>query len=231
MKVIEEPRQAETALPDAETLIKEARHRQRRRWLSIVVCVLVLAVVSAVLVSHFTSPAKKTTTRTVTKRPTAVSSCLASQMLAANGPPLGGATGERSFTLALTNQGHRPCALDGYPLVLLISAAGAVLDLRQMSHSQYVTTASPRRVLLGMGATAYVLVAKSGCVIGDLQRASQARLMLSGTGEDIAFTISIVRSVGALALCKGGPTAPGNNFAVSPVEPTLGATLPGPERS
>jgi hypothetical protein len=210
----------------AEALIKEARRRQQRRRLSIMACVLVLAVVSAVLVSHLTSPAKKTTTRTVTKPTTAVPTCHASQLLAANGPPLGGATDERSFTLTVTNRGHRPCALDGYPRVLLFSAAGTVLDLRQMSHSQYVTAASPRRVLLGIDASAYVLVAKSGCVIGDLQRASQARLMLSGTGADIAFTIPIVRSVGALALCKGGPSDPGNSIAVSSVESTLAATLP-----
>jgi len=33
MNVIEKPRQAEVDHPDAEALIKEARQRQRRRWL------------------------------------------------------------------------------------------------------------------------------------------------------------------------------------------------------
>ena len=120
MKVLEEPPQTATDPPGVEALmaeafIKEARRRQQRRRLSIMACVLVLAVVSAVLVSHLTSPAKKTTTRTVTKPTTAVPTCHASQLLAANGPPLGGATDERSFTLTVTNRGHRPCALDGYP--------------------------------------------------------------------------------------------------------------------
>jgi hypothetical protein len=45
------------------------------------------------------------------------------------------------------------------------------------------------------------------------------------------LTIPITRSIGALALCKSGPTAPGSSIAVSPVEATPGATLPGPQRS
>jgi hypothetical protein len=121
MKVIEEPGQATTDdVPGAdplmaEALIKEARSRQRRRWLSIVAAVLVLAVLGAVLVTHFTSPAKKTTTRTGTNPTATVPTCLASQLLAANGPPLGGASQEGSFTVTLTNRGHGPCVLDGYP--------------------------------------------------------------------------------------------------------------------
>ena len=236
MIVTEEPRQATTDLPDdnslaAEALIKEARQRQRRRWLSVIVAVLVLAVGSTVLVTRFTSPAKKSATRTLTNSTATVPTCLASQLLAANGPPLGGAIEERSFTLTLTNRGHRPCALDGYPRVLLISAAGTVLNLPQMSHSQYITTASPRRVVVAVGATGYVLVTKYGCVLGDLQTVSRARLILPGTGERTTFSIPIVRSVGGLALCKGGPSDPGNSIAVSPVESTLGATLPGPQHS
>src|ERR1019366_9150043 len=134
------------------------------------------------------------------------------QMLAANGPAIGGANEERSFTVALTNRSHRPCALDGYPRVLLISAAGTVLDLSQMSHSQYITGASPQRVLMGVGATAYVLIAQYGCALGDLQTVSRARLILPGTGERTTFTIPIVRSVGGLALCKGGQSDPGNSI-------------------
>ena len=48
MKVIEEPRQVEIDLPDAEALIKEARQRQRRRRLLISILLLLAMVVSAV---------------------------------------------------------------------------------------------------------------------------------------------------------------------------------------
>ena len=236
MIVTEESRQASSDLPNTEALvtealIKEARRRQRLRWFAVVTAVLVLAVVSAVLVTHFTSPAKKTTTRTVTKPTTALPTCLASQMLAANGPPLGGASEEGSFTVALANRGHGPCVLNGYPQVNLVTSAGAVLSLPPNAHSGFVTTAAPRPVTLGIGATGYILVAEFACVLGDLHAISRVRLALPGTGADTAFTIPIVRSVGALAFCKGGPAAPGNSLAVSPVEATLGATLPQPERS
>ncbi|MGO8721928.1 MAG: hypothetical protein ACLQRM_04165 [Acidimicrobiales bacterium] len=40
MIVTEEPRQAETELPDAESLIREARQRQRKRWVLTIVVVL-----------------------------------------------------------------------------------------------------------------------------------------------------------------------------------------------
>ena len=48
MKVIEEPRQVEIDLPDAEALIKEARQRQRRRRLLISILLLLAMVVSGV---------------------------------------------------------------------------------------------------------------------------------------------------------------------------------------
>jgi hypothetical protein len=115
--------------------------------------------------------------------------------------------------------------------VNLVTSAGTVLSLPPFAHSGFVTTAPPRRVTLGVGATGYILVAKFACVLGDLQAISRVRLALPGTGANTAFTIPIVRSVGSLALCKGGPTAPENSLAVSPVEATLGATLPQPERS
>jgi hypothetical protein len=48
MKTIEGPRQPETELPDAEALIKEARQRQRRRWLFIGIIVIIAMIVIGV---------------------------------------------------------------------------------------------------------------------------------------------------------------------------------------
>jgi len=50
MKVIEVPPLAETEHPDAEALIKEARSRQRKRWLFIGMVALVVAAASATAV-------------------------------------------------------------------------------------------------------------------------------------------------------------------------------------
>ena len=51
MKVIAEPRQVTTELPDAEALIKEARSHQRKRWLIVMVVVLAIALGIALTVS------------------------------------------------------------------------------------------------------------------------------------------------------------------------------------
>lgn len=155
---------------------------------------------------------------------TSAGTCLPSRIKVGNGPPIGGAIEERSLSLTLTNRGPAPCVLDGYPRVRLITSTGAVLSLPQVADSQYVTSAGPRTVLLGVRTTAYILVAKFGCVLGDVQVASQVRLTLPGAGT--AFTVPILRSIGTLALCKGGPTDLGNVIAVTPVESTLAQSLP-----
>ena len=51
MKVIEEPRQAMTDVPDAEALIKEARQRQRKRRIFVGIVVLVVALASGIWVA------------------------------------------------------------------------------------------------------------------------------------------------------------------------------------
>jgi sugar lactone lactonase YvrE len=77
MKVIEEPRQVEIDLPDAEALIKEARQRQRRRRLLISILLLLAMVVSAVsyaLVSRPSGRARHTRASSPTKTVSATQS-------------------------------------------------------------------------------------------------------------------------------------------------------------
>jgi hypothetical protein len=59
MSVIEEPRQAETKLPDAEALIKEARQRQRKRRLLIGIVVIIAMVVSGVSYAVVSRPSAR----------------------------------------------------------------------------------------------------------------------------------------------------------------------------
>ena len=63
MKVIEEPRQAMTDVPDAEALIKEARSHQRKRWLTVttVVFAIALGITLAVSASSGGTGSKPTT--------------------------------------------------------------------------------------------------------------------------------------------------------------------------
>ena len=117
MKVIrggEEPPQTATDPPGTEALIWPRRSSRKHvvannaGGLSIMACVLVLAVVSAVLVSHLTSPAKKTTTRTVTKPTTAVPTCHEASCWRPTVHRSEGLQTNVRSRLPFTNRGHRP---------------------------------------------------------------------------------------------------------------------------
>ena len=70
MKVIEEPRQATTDVPDAEALIKEARSHQRKRWLIVMVVVLAIALGIGLAVNASSSgTGSKPTTKPTASRP------------------------------------------------------------------------------------------------------------------------------------------------------------------
>jgi hypothetical protein len=151
--------------------------------------------------------------------------CQPDQITAGNGSRIGGANEEASLLVTLTNSGRVPCTLEGYPTVRLVTSTGTVLDLHQTTQAGlgYVTNASPRPVSLSVGASAYVLLAKQTCGLGDLRRASWVHLTLPGASTGKVFRVSLVNAVGDLALCRGGV---GNEIAVTPVEPTVAATLP-----
>lgn len=158
---------------------------------------------------------------------TTASTCSPAQITARHGQRVGGATGERAMLITLTNRGTRRCLLEGYPRVRLLTSAGTILNLPQFAQTlDYVTSARPRPVLLDVGATAYVLVAKYRCDIGDLKEAAAARITLPGTAADTALRVVMGSTSPGLALCKGGPTDPGNVINVTPVESTLAGTVP-----
>ena len=79
MRVIEGPPQATSDLPDAEALIREARHRQHRRWFFIAIIVVIAMVVSGVryaIVSRLSARARTTSapSPTTTLSPTQLGS-------------------------------------------------------------------------------------------------------------------------------------------------------------
>jgi uncharacterized protein DUF4232 len=174
--------------------------------------------------SIFALPARPGINSFVPSPPSSV--CQSSQIEARQGPRTGGATGERALLITLTNKGRGVCALDGYPRVRFVGTTGKVLKLPQVKHSQYVTTAGPNPVLLGVGATAYVLVAQYRCDLGYLDQAVGARLTLPGAAARTALTVRAGSIPLPLAVCRGGATSPGNVIAVTPVESTIEATVP-----
>jgi len=184
---------------------------------------VVIAVAAAIVVVFFVplphvslfkrlvAPAKVAPARTTT-----APICPPDQIEAENGPEISPMTGERAMSIALVNSGPGTCMLDGYPRVRMVTSAGRTLDFSQITQSQYIGKTVPYRVLLGVGAIAYVEIAKYRCDLGDFEEASSVQLTLPGAGERTALTVP-----GGLSYCKGGPTDPGNVIAITPIESIL----------
>jgi photosystem II stability/assembly factor-like uncharacterized protein len=153
------------------------------------------------------------------------STCPPSHIAVGTGPEISPATGEQALVVTLSNEGPRPCVLDGYPRLRLVTSADTVLNLPQVTHSQYLLATVARPVMLAVGAFAYVAIAKYRCDLGDLQVPSRLRLTLPGASAGTALTLS-GRVISGLDLCKGGRSDPGNLIAVTPVESTLADSLP-----
>lgn len=194
-------------------------------------------IVTVTLLCLATLGAGATTAVAVTSRPTNASvaqSARTSPALACRpvhirvglGPPVSAATGEHAFILTFTNEGMLPCYLEGYVQPDLVAASGAILHLTRVRVDQYVTHARPRRVLLGTHRSAYVEVAKYRCDLRDELTAASVRFNLSLLGHSWLFEVALGKYLD-MSVCQGGPSDPGNSFAVTPFEATLRALTPG----
>ena len=154
--------------------------------------------------------------------------CRAAALALRYGPGIVPMTGEHGAFYALVNHGQTACTLTGYPGIMLYDARGALLPFRYTHHSQYVTKAGPRAVLLRPRASAYVLVAKYRCDLGVTRNAVTIRLALPGPRRAVLTRrVSGSRSgAAALSYCKGGAGGPGQTIAVSPIEPAPAAAGP-----
>jgi hypothetical protein len=157
-------------------------------------------------------------------------SCQARALVLGHGPQLSPGTGEHGDIYLLTNRGASACTLAGYPGITLYAADGARLPFHYThGHSQYVTSAPPGTVFLARGASAYILVAKYRCDLGDDQDAAIIRITIPGPQPATVTGRAVPGAAGvsALTYCRGGPDDPGQFIAVSPIEPARQATFPG----
>jgi uncharacterized protein DUF4232 len=155
--------------------------------------------------------------------------CRAAALVLGYGPQVSPQTEEHADWYTLTNHGPSACVLDGYPAVTLYRADGTRLRFRHADprHSQYLTSAPPRMVLLRPGASAWVLVAKNACIGPGRWRVARIRIALPGQRHE-SVTGPVAAGHGGAAMldhCRD-PRDPGQAVAVSPVEPTRLATLP-----
>lgn len=120
-------------------------------------------------------------------------------------------TGEHGFILVFRDH-HHVCTLRGRPRLTFRDAEGARVHLGVTRTNAYVDAIPSRTLRLGPGESAYALVAKYRCDLGDAQVALLAQVALP---SDEASSSVNVRSVD-IARCDGPPHGPGQAIAVSP---------------
>jgi hypothetical protein len=96
------------------------------------------------------------------------------------GPDVSPGTGQNPFTLRLTNRAQRPCILYGYPTIAFTDERGSIAFPIRHGGDQMVTPRGPTRVVVRAGRSAFVLVNKYRCDLGDVRVARTLRLGLPG---------------------------------------------------
>jgi len=155
--------------------------------------------------------------------------CRAGALTLGYGPQVSPMTAEHAALYTLTTRGPSACVLAGYPAITLYRKDGTRLRFRYVSgrHSEFMTNAHPRAVLVRRGQSAWVLVAKNACIGPGSYSAVRIRIVLPGqrngsvTGQVAAGPPAATN----LDHCQD-PRDPGQIVAVSPVEPTRLATSP-----
>jgi Domain of unknown function (DUF4232) len=158
-------------------------------------------------------------------RPARMSECRAAALTWQPGGWVSPMTGEHAEFFGLVNRGRVACFVRGYPAAVLYDGAGRALPFRYGDGGgPYLTRKKPRPVPLKPGARAYVVIAKYRCDLGDLSSAKSIRLRLRLAGGTV-----VSRRLGVLgeSYCVGGRHDPGQLVTISPLEPSLRATVPG----
>ncbi len=175
-------------------------------------------------------PAARPAATTATRRAGASGSivrCPARSLVLEPGTSVSPTTGEHAELYSLRNRGSTACTVAGYPRVVLYGKHGAVLPFHYVrGGGVYATRHKPATVVLGPGASAWVLVAKYRCDLGEAGTAATIKLTLR-VAHGVTFAgRETVGGLGSedLSYCRGGPHGPGQTVEISPIEPTQLAT-------
>jgi hypothetical protein len=209
----EPPRQDEL-----EALIREARARQRRRWL---VGVAVLGAAAAVTLSVWAAVPRGTTARHTSPAPPAgeaVASCSAAQLritLPRRFAGLGHVNGDLRFT----NVSGSTCRLSGWPSVVAVEPSGKTIragriPARAAWALNWPAHRAVRPVVLDRGRSAYAEIDGGDLPLGDGSKACPtARWLRVGAPGQARVSLSAYWPAWYYPLCSG--------IAVSPFFPHL----------
>jgi hypothetical protein len=130
------------------------------------------------------------------------------------------ATGENPLTLRMKNRGPRACVLFGYPAVSLADRRGVIPFAIWHGGDQMVTARRPAEVLVRPGRSAFVLLNKFRCDLGEIRLARTLRL---GFPRDTSRRLSLVLPrYPSISYCRGDFRT---KVTASPFEPTLAAAM------
>ena len=219
MIVTDEPRHATTDLPNgdayrAEALIKEARQRQRRRWLAVIMAALLLIVAGIVLATQLVSAGKRSTTATSSAKRYGTS-CLPSQLVV-GAIDSAAAAGTGLLAIPIKDVSTLPCTLNGYPSVAFYASSGALLPIT-VGHSgpgpgfrtsSAVELGSGGSISAGFITTSYDFPTDRETTC---PQATSLRVMLPGVAR--SFRVSLGVSPG-VPLCS-----PGSPVNIGPIVP------------
>jgi hypothetical protein len=137
------------------------------------------------------------------------------------GPFVSEATGQHTLQIQLVNHGSA-CSLKGYPTIELLDPRGRALAFTY-SHKgdQMIPEASPKRVNLTTGKSAYFELNKYRCDIQAIDGAASIRVALPGSRA--ATTVVFPKGTRSIDYCHEAPSL---TVAVSPIRAGRGLALP-----
>jgi Protein of unknown function (DUF4232) len=108
--------------------------------------------------------------------------CQPSQLRIRIGPEVSPATGQNPLSIVLTNRSAKPCMVKGYPAIAFVDAHGKRLPFR-VSHrgDQMVTSRPPVAVWVRPHRSAFFVLNKYRCDLGNLAVAKKLRVALPGS--------------------------------------------------
>jgi hypothetical protein len=121
------------------------------------------------------------------------------------------ATGEHGLILVFRDDAAA-CVLRGRPRLTFRDDKGVVVPLEVNKSNDYVRSIPDTTVRLTHGRSAFVLLAKYRCDLGDAQVAKVAQIRLRHVHGMMKVHVQSVD----LARCEGSPHGPGQSIAVSP---------------